>query len=57
MLDNIHTTTHSPTSEPTFNMEEVMLTVKASTSLQTILIEDTAAEDHLYSSAMSICQT
>jgi hypothetical protein len=57
MLDNIHTTMHSPTSEQTFNMEEMILTVEASTSLQTLLIEETATEDHLYSGAMSICQT
>lgn len=56
MLDKIHTTMNSPTSEQIFNMEEVMLTVKASTTLQTILIEEILAEDHLYSGGLGLCQ-
>src|SRR3954452_12835112 len=35
MLDKIHTTINSPTSEQIFNLEEVILTVKTTTTLQT----------------------
>ena len=55
MLDKIHTTINSPTSEQIFNMEEVMLTVKTSLTLQTILTEKILAEDHLYSGGLGLC--
>ena len=55
MLDKIHTTIHSPTSEQIFNMEEVMLTVKTSIALQTILTKETLAEDHIYSGGLGLC--
>ncbi len=55
MLDKIHTTINSPTSERMFNMEEMMLTVKTSTTLQTILAEEILAEDHLYSGGLGLC--
>jgi hypothetical protein len=54
MLDKIHTTIHSPTSEQKFNMEEVMLTVKTSITLQTLLTEEILAEDHLYSGGLGL---
>ncbi|KAF2115878.1 hypothetical protein BDV96DRAFT_59676 [Lophiotrema nucula] len=57
MLDKIHSTINSPTSEQTFNMEEVMLTVKTSISLQTLLTEEILAEDHLYSGGLGLCHT
>lgn len=56
MLDKIHTTINSPTSEQVFNMEEVMLTVKTSITLKTILAEEILAEDHLYSGGLDLCQ-
>ncbi|KAK4957081.1 hypothetical protein LTR10_005039 [Elasticomyces elasticus] len=55
LLDKMHTTISSPTSEQTFNMEEVMLTVKTSISLQTILSEEIPPEDHLYSAGLCLC--
>ena len=55
ILDKIHTTINSPTSEQIFNMEEVMLTVKTSITLQTILTEEILAEDHLYSGGLALC--
>lgn len=55
MLDRIHTTIHSPTSEQMFNMEEVMLTIKTSVSLKTILVDDIRVDDHLYSGALGLC--
>jgi len=55
MLDKIHTTINNPTSDQIFNMEEVMLTVKTSTNLQTILTDEILAEDHLYSSGLGLC--
>ncbi|KUJ07160.1 uncharacterized protein LY89DRAFT_631706 [Mollisia scopiformis] len=55
MLDKIHTTINSPTSEQIFNLEEVMLTVKTSTTLQTLLTEEILAEDHLYSGTLGLC--
>lgn len=56
ILDKIHTTINNPTSEQTFNMEEVMLTVKTSITLQTILTEEIMAEDYLYSGGLGLCQ-
>jgi hypothetical protein len=55
MLDKIHTTINSPTSEQTFNMEEVMLTVKTTITLQTILTEEVLTEDHIYSGGLGLC--
>jgi hypothetical protein len=55
MLDKIHTTISNPTSEQIFNVEEVMLTVQTSITLQTILTEEILAEDHLYSGALGLC--
>lgn len=56
MLDKIHTTINNPTSEHVFNMEELMLTVKTSNTLQTILTEEILAEDHLYSGGLGLCR-
>ncbi|KAK4948606.1 hypothetical protein LTR10_012610 [Elasticomyces elasticus] len=42
-------------SEQMFNIEEVMLTVKTSITLQTILTEEILAEDHLYSGGLGLC--
>ncbi|KAK5712459.1 hypothetical protein LTR15_012039 [Elasticomyces elasticus] len=55
LLDKMYTTISSPTSEQTFNVEEVMLTVKTSISLQTILSEEIPPEDHLYSAGLCLC--
>ncbi|KAK3661595.1 hypothetical protein LTR56_000083 [Elasticomyces elasticus] len=55
LLDKIYTTISSPTSERIFNMEEVMLTVKTSITLQTILTEEILADDHLYSGGLALC--
>ncbi|KAK5677467.1 hypothetical protein LTS10_010039 [Elasticomyces elasticus] len=55
LLDKIYTTISSPTSERKFNMEEVMLTVKTSITLQTILTEEILADDHLYSGGLALC--
>jgi hypothetical protein len=56
-MDKIHTTINSPTSEPKFNMEEMMLTVKTVNTLQTILIEEILTEHHLYSGGLGLCYT
>lgn len=56
MLDKIHTTIHSPTPEQIFNMEEVLLTVKTTITLQTISTEEILAEDHIYSGGLGLCQ-
>lgn len=55
MLDKIHTTINSPTSEQIFNMEEVMLTVKTSMTLQTILAKEIPTEEHIYSGGLALC--
>jgi hypothetical protein len=55
MLDQIHTTINNPTSEQTFNMQEMMLTVKTLTTLQMILTEEVMPEDYLYSSGLGVC--
>lgn len=55
MLDKIHTAIHSPTSEQAFNLEEVVLAVKTSINLQTILTEEIHAKDQLYSGALGLC--
>ncbi|KAK3659075.1 hypothetical protein LTR56_001512 [Elasticomyces elasticus] len=55
LLDKMYTTISNPTSEQTFNMEEVMLIVKTSMSLQTILSEEIPPEDHLYSAGLCLC--
>lgn len=57
MLDKIHTTINSPTSEQIFNVEEVVLTVKTSISLQTTLTEEMLVEDHIYSGRLGLCHT
>ncbi|KAJ9614600.1 hypothetical protein H2200_002737 [Cladophialophora chaetospira] len=57
LLDKIHTTINSPTAEQVFNLEEVMLTVKTSINLQTILTEEVSAEEHLYSGGLGLCHT
>ncbi|KAF1809826.1 hypothetical protein P152DRAFT_516511 [Eremomyces bilateralis CBS 781.70] len=56
MIDKIHTTINSPTSDQIFNIEEMMLTVKTSIALQTILTEEILAEDRLYSGGLGLCQ-
>lgn len=55
MLDKIHTNINSPSPEQIFNIEEMLLTVKTSITLQTILAEEIMADDHFYSGGLSLC--
>jgi hypothetical protein len=57
MLDKIHTTINRPTSDHIFNMDEVILTAKTSTILQTIITKEILDEDHLYSNELGLCHT
>jgi hypothetical protein len=54
MLDKVHTAINSPTSEQIFNMEEVLLTVRTSISLQQILADEVQASDRIYSGGMAL---
>jgi hypothetical protein len=55
LLDKIHTILNSPTTEHTFNVEELLLTIETSINLQTILHEDTGDGVHLYVGGLALC--
>ncbi|KAE8319549.1 hypothetical protein BDV41DRAFT_520188 [Aspergillus transmontanensis] len=57
LLDNIHNALHNPTSEQTFNTEEIGLLVETSCSLRTLLIEEVEDADQIYSGGLALCQT
>ncbi|RDH36051.1 hypothetical protein BDQ94DRAFT_167685 [Aspergillus welwitschiae] len=57
LLDNIHNALKNPTSERTFNTEEIRLLVETSYTLRTLLIEEVEDADQIYSGGLGLCQT
>ncbi|KAB8273796.1 hypothetical protein BDV30DRAFT_248870 [Aspergillus minisclerotigenes] len=55
LLDNIHNALHNPTSEQTFNMEELRLLLETSYSLRTLLIDEVEDADQIYSGGLGLC--
>lgn len=55
MLDKTLTTINNPTSEDSFNREEAMVTIQATTTLQKILLAEIPIERQLYSAALGLC--
>lgn len=57
LVDRIHVNLNSPTPEMAFNMEELILTVQASTNFKTILYDELGEEDPVYSGGLHLCHT
>jgi len=55
LLDKIHTTVNSPTTEKEFNIEEYILTIQTIINLQKILDQEIDGGIRLYAGGLALC--
>ncbi|KAH6719566.1 hypothetical protein BKA61DRAFT_714205 [Leptodontidium sp. MPI-SDFR-AT-0119] len=57
LLDNVHTALHQPTSQVSFNIEEVTTIVRTLTSFETVITQGIPEKSKLFSSCLTLSNT